>query len=136
MFLFHKCIPIHDFSFNEKIDISKKNEYIQKYSLCDKGLVKEYWINNLMIESYEGNNNFYFVNDKKVYYENNYIIQDCDKIKTESFNFYKVDTEEEYLYYENKIKSGLIIMKEYNNFLTIEYHYENKDNFYSEKIYI
>ena len=89
-----------------------------------------------MIESYEGNNNFYFVNDKKVYYENNYIIQDCDKIKTESFNFYKVDTEEEYLYYENKIKSGLIIMKEYNNFLTIEYHYENKDNFYSEKIYI
>ena len=135
MYIFTYCF-IQDDHFISKIDIHKKNELIKKYSFDRPKSVKEYWINNLMIKSSEEKLLFYFVNDKHVNYDNNYIIQECDKIKSDPFNFYKADTEEEYLYYENKIEFGIVIMKEYSNFLTIEYHYENKDNFYSEKIYI
>jgi len=135
MYIFTYC-SIKGDHFTGEIDINKKNELINKYSFNEPINVKEYWINNLMIESFEGNLSFHFLNDKNVSYENNYIIQECDKIRSCPFNFYKVDTEEEYLYYEKKISNGLIIMKEYNDFLTIEYHYENKDNYYSEKIYI
>ena len=48
MFIYSSCTKIGDNLFNEKISIDKKEEYINKYNLEKKGIVKEYWINNVL----------------------------------------------------------------------------------------
>ena len=49
MFIYNYCLKDGDNFFNEKIDLRNKSEYINKFNLINKGNVKEYWINNVMI---------------------------------------------------------------------------------------
>ena len=49
MFIYSLCSTIGDNLFDEKISIDKKEEYINKYKLENKGNIKEYWINNVCI---------------------------------------------------------------------------------------
>ena len=50
MFIYHKCIPINDFSYDEKLSLSMKDKYINQYNLIEKGIVKDYWIMNVYIQ--------------------------------------------------------------------------------------
>ena len=132
MFLFHYCIPINNYSFNEKIDISKKKQYIRKYSLYNKGVVKEYWMNNIRIV----NDNINIIKDKSIIYKDNFLIQEFTKQSIHNFQFFNTDTEYEYVLYESVLNNIIIRLKEFKNFLTLEFECNHTDdflNFYNEK---
>lgn len=132
MFLFHYCIPINNYSFNEKIDISKKKQYIRKYSLYNKGVIKEYWINNIKII----NDNLNIINDKSIIYKDNFLIQEFTKQSIQNFQFYHSDTEYEYVLYESVLNNIIIRLKEFKNCMTLEFECNHTDeffNFYNEK---
>lgn len=126
MFIYNYCLKDGDNFFNEKIDLSKKSEYINKFNLINKGNVKEYWINNVMIVDREGNKVFKYYEDISVQYKDNYLVQ---KVKLEdciSFNFFETDTECEYELYE-KILDGIIYnLKVYDKFISFSYISENE----------
>ena len=44
MFIYNFCTDLGDNLFDEKISVNKKEEYITRYKLENKGNVKEYWI--------------------------------------------------------------------------------------------
>ena len=130
MFTFYYCIQEGDF-FNLKIDLLKKNEIIDKYELKHKGIVKEYWENNVKILISKQKNEFNYIHDLTIEYDqhNKYLIQEYDSKPCPTYNFYKVDQEEIYQLYEAREDNIIVQLKEYDNFLTISYLCKEKSNF-------
>jgi len=124
MYNYYFCSKINDDFYDHKLDINKLSYLINKYDLKYEGSVKEYWINNIRIIS---NNDLIFnrIIDKDIHFTDNYLIQkyeiyDCDK-----FNFSETHLEEEYILYENIIDDIKIIVKKYDNFITLMYQSQN-----------
>jgi len=136
MFIFYYCKKIDDNIFDEKIDVVNKNKLIEKYSLQYKNKNKEYWINNVRILSSEDQLKFNTFNDISLFYDNNYHLLNYEYICKEckGFSFYKTDLEDDYSIYDNKIDMIYICLKEYRNYLTIEFHCNNKSDFYKKKL--
>ena len=86
--------------------------------------IKEYWINNVQIIS-NGDLQFNKIIDRDVKYHNNYLIQEYDKFESDKFSFYESHLEEEYILYENIRKDVTIIVKKYEDFITLMYESEN-----------
>ena len=125
--------------YNIRIPYTRKNELKLIFNLEEKGRNKEYWINNLYIMSDLIRINYLYRIDKSVLFdtERRLIINNYDEIECIPFNFYNVDSEEEYILYENIVDDIIIQMKDYNEYLTIEYICEEVNqfnNFYSKNI--
>jgi hypothetical protein len=124
MYNYYFCSKINNDFYDHKLDINKLSYLINKYDLKYEGSVKEYWINNIRIIS---NNDLIFnrIIDRDINFTDDYLIQkyeiyDCDK-----FNFSETHLEEEYILYENIIDDIKIIVKKYDNFITLMYQSQN-----------
>ena len=126
MFLFYYCIPMNDFSFDEKINLDKKNQLIELFSLINKGLIKEYWLNHIQII----NHNFYSVNDISYEYKERFLIYSFKKDKLSNFQFFHVDTEYEYNLYENIHNDVTIRLKIFKNYITLEFENDSLNDFF------
>ena len=125
MYLFHYCKKINDFLYDEKIDKKHLQFIINKFKLQSKGDFKEYWDKNVKILANEGLLTYNYINDISVTFENNYLINEFESEKCIDYNFYKVDSEENYTLYENEIDSIKYILKFYETYLTFSYESEN-----------
>ena len=128
MYKYYYCDKINDEIFNNKININKFNDLIDKYKLVCKDKVKEYWINNVMILSNNSNLTFNKIIDKEILFNNNYLIQEFILNECKPFNFHNTDLELEYILYENIIDNIKIILKKYNDYITLEYETDNLIN--------
>ena len=127
MYIYHKCIPMNDFSYDEKLPLSMKHTYISQYNLSHKGIVKEYWKMNVCIKNINNYKTFTYHNDKSITYKNGYLIQEVDIKECIPFNFYKVDLEDTYTLYTQTKNECNIFLKEYDKFITFEIHGNNKE---------
>ena len=125
MYLFHYCKKINDFLFDEKIDKKHLQFIINKFNLQSKGVFKEYWDKNVKILSNKGLLTYNYINDLSVRFENDYIINEFESEKCIHYNFYEVDSEENYTLYENEIDSIKYILKVYDTYLSFSYESEN-----------
>ena len=117
----------YKFYYN-KINLNKLSYLIKKYDLNLKYNVKEYWINNVLIISNKDNIKFYKINDKDIKFQNEYIIKSYDINECISFNFNNTDLEEEYILYENIINDIKVILKQYSEYITLEFESNNLIN--------
>ena len=124
MYNYYFCFKINDEFYNHKLDLDKLSYFIEKYDLKCKGDIKEYWINNVRIISND-NIKFNKIIDKDIYFTNNYLIQKYDILECDTFSFYESHLEEKYILYENIINDIKIIVKKYDNFITLTYESEN-----------
>lgn len=131
MFIFHNCFQINENTYNESIPLEKLNEIIKKFTLTNNGKVKEYWINNVFIQSKDNIISYHYIKDINISYDKkkNVLIQESEITPCRSFNFHKVDLEDEYIQYGNKIDNVSISLKKYQSHLTLEFSCDNKENF-------
>ena len=115
------CEKIQTNIFNLKKDLSLKNKYLEQYKLLNKGLYKIYYKNNYIIKSSEELIKYFKIIEKNNYFEDNHLFLEYDTEEKESFNFFDVDNEEEYILYENKIDEVNIQLKEFKNYCEIEF---------------
>ena len=131
MFVFHTCFQINENTYHEDIPLEKLQELIKKFTLTKIGKVKEFWINNVLIQYRDVIISYQYVKDITISYDknNNILIQELESTPCNPFNFYKVDLEDEYIQYENKIDNVSIFLKKYKNHLTLGFSCDNKENF-------
>ena len=132
MYNYYYCDKLNNKFYNQKININNLPSLINKYKLINKGIIKEYWINNVKIISNKDDIKFYKVIDKNISYKNNYLIQEYDQYDMNSFNFYETHLENEYILYKNTIEDIDIFLKKYDDYITIEFcskNLINNDNF-------
>lgn len=124
MYIFHYCKQINDYLFDEKIDSNQKQVIIDKYNLQKIGKIKVYWENNVKITSFNNDLSFEYIDDKSITYdsEKDILIEEYESEICPNYNFYKVNIEEEFILYENKVDDIIIKMKVYDDYNTIEYH--------------
>ena len=130
MYNYYFCNKINDDRqrqiYDQKININKLQYFIDKYNLICKDKVKEYWINNVNIISNNGHLSFHKIIDGTTGYDNNYLIHNYDKEICMPFNFYESHLEDEYTIYENIIEEDIkIIIKKYDDYITLHYESEN-----------
>ena len=130
MYTFYYC-SLNGISYNAKIPLQKKEELIQKYHLQIIGNVKEYWENNVQIIFLPNQKNFNYIEDLSIEYDekNNLLIQEYNSKPCQEYNFFKVDQEEQYILYENKLDNVIIQLKEFQTFLSINYICKEKTDF-------
>ena len=124
MYNYYFCSKINDEFYDHKLNNEYLSQLIDRYDLICKDKVKEYWVNNVQIIS-NGDLQFNKIIDRDVKYHNNYLIQEYDKLECDKFSFYESHLEEEYILYENIIKDVTIIVKKYEDFITLMYESEN-----------
>ena len=120
MFKVYYGKSVNDKFFNSRIDINSKQFYIDKYNLKNKGKSKDYFYNNIKINCL--NNIFEFTKyiSKNVIIKHNNLIEEFDEIYFNKFNFFNVDYEEEYELYSNIKEEGKILLKDFNEYITLE----------------
>ena len=128
MYKYYYCRQIDDNFFNNKISLDKLSHLIKKYELELLGTIKEYWINNVLIISNKKDIKFFKIIDKEIKYENNYLIQEYISKNCSPFNFNNVHLEEEYILYENTLNNIKIILKKYEDYITLEFETVNLIN--------
>ena len=128
MYKYYYCNQIDDDFFNNKISLDKLSHLIKKYELKLMGPIKEYWINNVLIISNKKDIKFFKIIDKEITYENNYLIQEYISKNCSPFNFKNVHLEDEYILYENTLNNIKIILKKYEDYITLEFETVNLIN--------
>jgi len=128
MYKYYYCNQIDDNFFNNKIALDKLPHLIKKYELKHLGPIKEYWINNVLIISNKKDIKFFKIIDKEIKYEKNYLIQEYISKNCSPFNFNNVHLEEEYILYENTLNNIKIILKKYEDYITLEFETVNLIN--------
>ena len=123
------CEKIQNNIFNLKKDLSLKDKYLEQYNLLNKGLYKIYYKNNYIIKSSEELIKYFKIIEKNNYFEDNHLFLEYDTEEKESFNFFDVDNEEEYILYENTIDDVNIQFKEFKNYCEIEFITKDLNNF-------
>ena len=125
MYNYYFCSYINNHIYDQKLNINKLQYFIDKYNLICKDKVKEYWINNVNIISYKVHLLFNKIIDGNINYDNNYLIHNYDKEICIPFNFYESHLEDEYSLYENIEYDIKIIIKKYDDYITLHYESEN-----------
>ena len=128
MYKYYYCNQIDDDFFNNKISLDKFPHLIKKYELKLISQIKEYWINNVLIISNKKDIKFFKIIDKEITYENNYLIQEYISKNCSPFNFKNVHLEDEYILYENTLNNIKIILKKYEDYITLEFETVNLIN--------
>lgn len=114
--------------FNSRIDINKKLFYIKKYNLKNEGEAKDYFLNNIKINCLKDEFKFKKYISKNVIIKDNYLIEEFDEITFNNFNFFNVDYEENYKLYCNIKDKDMIILKDFDNYITFEIITDNLNN--------
>lgn len=107
--------------YDIKINLSKKDYYINLYNLENKGLHKSFYKNNILIISNNKEINFYKIIEKEIFVEEKYLIIDFEKSIFNPFSFTEIDYSEEYELYENTINEVNIILKVFKNYCELEF---------------
>jgi hypothetical protein len=128
MYKYYYCNLINDNFYNNKINLNKFSYLIKKYDMNLKYNVKEYWINNVLIISNKVDIKFYKINDKDIKFQNEYIIKSYDINECIPFNFNNTHIDEEYILYENIINDIKVILKQYSEYITLEFESNNLIN--------
>ena len=128
MYKYYYCNLINDNFYNNKINLNKFSYLIKKYDMNLKYNVKEYWINNVLIISNKVDIKFYKINDKDIKFQNEYIIKSYDINDCIPFNFNNTHIDEEYILYENIINDIKVILKQYSEYITLEFESNNLIN--------
>ena len=133
---YHKCIPVSPYSYDEKIPLSEKDTYINKYDLQFKGNVSEYWVHNVRIISDGSNLTFHYVKDISITYdeEQGYLIQDSQIETCPKFSFYKTDIETSYALYEAVLDKYTLHMKDYGLYISFEVISEEEECIFLNKL--
>tara|TARA_Y100000996_G_C22398703_1_gene592234 strand:+ start:258 stop:659 length:402 start_codon:yes stop_codon:yes gene_type:complete len=121
--------------YNIKIPLKEKNKIIEQFNLNGPQETKEYWINNVCILSDKNSRQFYYINDKEIQRDekNKMLIHNFDKCMCKVFSFFHVDSEEEYLLYTNEIDNVIVSLKEFNDYLTLDFNCKELSTFNSLK---
>ena len=137
MYIYYYCKLINNYEniniYENKINLNKLSYLIEKYKLNYKDIIKEYWINNVQIISDKKNIKFYKIYDKNIKYNNEYLIKEYEFKNCVPFNFNESHLEEEYILYENIINNIKIVLKKYNDYISLEFEtndlINNNNNF-------
>lgn len=125
MYNYYYCKKLKDNLYENKIDSGNLDFLIDKYKLINKGIFKEYWINNVLITSNKKTITFKKIIDEEIKYENNYLIQKYEEKECIPFNFNESHSEDEHILYTNILNNIKIQLKKYDNYITIQYISEN-----------
>ena len=115
--------------YDIKINLSKKDYYINLFNLENKGLHKSFYKNNILIISDNKEINFYKIIEKEIFIEKEYLIIDFEKIIFKPFSLTEIDYSEEYELYENCIDEVTIILKVFKNYCELEFITNNLNKF-------
>ena len=115
--------------YNIKINLSKKDYYINLYNLENKGLYKSFYKNNILIVSNSTNTDFYKIKEKEISFKDNYLFIETEKTVTEPFIIFDTDYEEVYTLYTNKIYDILINLRIYEKYFELEYITDDLNKF-------
>ena len=137
IYICNKQKQSYDIDMNNEIyNIKLSNDYhkqllIEKYNLINNSKIKEYWLKNVLITSDKVKNRFEYVIDINISYnkDNNYILHEYQTENCESFQFYEVDIEEEFILYTNKINDVEIILKEFVDYCTLTFRTDKLNNY-------
>ena len=127
MYIFHKCEPLDEKSYSEKIPLDQKEDYIKKYKLKDLGIVRDYWIQNVFIQSHKHKLSFTYINDISLHYNQGYLCQELSMKECSPFNFFNTDLEEEYHLYGRETDTYKIYVKVFKDYMTNEIWSTSKD---------
>jgi hypothetical protein len=109
--------------YDIKYPLSDLEDYIEKYNLIKKNIVKEYWHNNVMILFNQYNDfEFKYIEDISVKYDSKrkVLIQEYIQHECIPYQFHKVDNEEIYTLYENSKDDIHIKLKKYKGYFTVD----------------
>ena len=106
-----------------KLDLHNKDKYIKKHNLKFIDNFKKYCIQNIEIIASKDKIKFNQVHYKMIN-KDKLIIEKIIEEYTK-FNFYEVDYEEEYNEYSNSDLN--IILREYNDYILLEYQFDDID---------
>lgn len=115
--------------YDIKINLSKKDYYINLYNLENKGLYKSFYKNNILIISNNKEINFYKIKEKEISFKDNYLFIETEKTLTEPFIILDTDYEEVYTLYTNKIYDILINLRIYKTYFELEYITDDLNKF-------
>ena len=115
--------------YNIKMNLSKKDYYINLYNLENKGLYKSFYKNNILIISNSTNTDFYKIKEKEISFKDNYLFIETEKTITEPFVIFDTDYEEVYTLYTNKINDILIHLRIYEKYFELEYITDDLNKF-------
>ena len=115
--------------YNIKMNLSKKDYYINLYNLENKGLYKSFYKNNILIISNSTNTDFYKIKEKEISFKDNYLFIETEKTITEPFVIFDTDYEEVYTLYTNKIYDILIHLRIYEKYFELEYITDDLNKF-------
>ena len=110
--------------YNSKLSFDKKDNLIEKYNLKYVDQYKKYTIQNIEIISNLNSIQFYKLKNKQII--NNLEIYEIYKLIP--FSYFRVDKEEIYQLYKNNINNVDILLKIYDNYITIEYQTKELKN--------
>ena len=117
-------------NYNEKIEKKYLSILIQKYSLQKEGINKEYWMNHVRIISNDQKLTFNYIKDIIIEVSDNYLIQEYEINPCPDFSFYEIDLEIEYCLYKGTYNDFIIIVKEFDIYITIEINCSTKNDFF------
>lgn len=109
--------------YDIKFPLSDLEDYIEKYNLIEKNIVKEFWHNNVMILFNQFNDfEFKYIEDISVKYDSKrkVLIQEYIQHECIPYQFHKVDNEEIYTLYENVKDDIHIKLKKYKDYFTVD----------------
>ena len=115
--------------YNIKMNLSKKDYYINLYNLENKGLYKSFYKNNILIVSNSTNTDFYKIIEKDISFKDNYLFIETEKTITEPFVIFDTDYEEVYTLYTNKINDILINLRIFEKYFELEYITDDLNKF-------
>ena len=129
MYTLHFCklIDKHKGIYDEKIEKSNLDHFINKYSLINHGETCEYWINNVEIIKNKDKETFNYINDINVNFKNGKIIREYAIKECIPFLFSDVDCREEYNLYIGSYDNIEVLVKDFLEYLTIEFVSDNLD---------
>ena len=133
MFSFHRCYELQDNIYDEKINKNILDQLITRYSLIKEGSFKEYWINNVEIIKTENEIISYnYINDLSITYDKEYslLIREYECEKCQYFSLYNVDYETKYDSYKSILGNITVMVKCYDNYLTLEFICSRKEDLY------
>lgn len=116
---------LEDSIINIKISKDKKQNIIDKFKLLDKGLQSKKILHNVEIITNKYTYDYYKINSIEYKLHNNLFIHKYDRDIISNFEYSSINHEELYNEYSNIFKSVMIILKEYDNYLILDYVLDN-----------
>ena len=113
--------------FNIKILKSNKSKIINKFKLSNDKYINKKYINNVEIISNNNEITYNLIKKDNYYIKGNLFINNINKLEIPNFQYNNIDYEESYKEYTNTINNITIILKEYNNYLILDYILDNDD---------